>query len=238
MRADLVVAQEFNISRNKAAELIKNAQVVQDGVVVKSPSCNLVSNSNLSLLGEVFVSRAALKLQDFLAHSELRVGGKRALDVGASKGGFTQILLQNWVKSVVAVDVGTMQFDEKLRLDERLEVREQCDIREFESAPFELVVADVSFISLNLILPHLVRLCCGELVVLFKPQFEVGKEAKRDKLGVVKDQRAVVRVMDLFEVNALKSNLILRQKRQCGVAGKNGNVEWFYWFSRVGEEDE
>lgn len=74
--------------------------------------------------------------------------------------------------------------------------------------------------------------------MLFKPQFEVGKEAKRDKLGVVKDQRAVVRVMDLFEVNALKSNLILRQKRQCGVAGKNGNVEWFYWFSRVGEEYE
>ncbi|WP_366125021.1 SAM-dependent methyltransferase, partial [uncultured Campylobacter sp.] len=121
----------------------------------------------------------------------LNLAGADVLDVGSSTGGFVQILLQRGAKSVTALDVGSSQLSEILRRDPRVIVRENTDIREFASEKkFDLITCDVSFISLNLILKSLTSLAKSALIVLFKPQFEVGAEAKRNKKGVLKDEKA------------------------------------------------
>ena len=177
-------------SRTKAQLLIKEGYVAVDGYVVDKPSFKAKEDAKIEIFGETrFVSRAARKLKGFLDVHLVTIEGKRCLDVGASTGGFTQILLERGAKSVTALDVGTSQLHETLRNDERVLSVESTDIREFQSKqPFEVVTCDVSFISLHHILSDLERLANGVLILLFKPQFEVGREAKRDRHGVVTDE--------------------------------------------------
>lgn len=382
MRFDLFVANRLNISRNKAAELIKSGKILLNGRICSKPSfevgefdkfdgsdglnldeatgvnlkagknsaeaenqnlCeanltdtpqtahykarngeqNLNSNgAKIELVGEIYVGRGALKLKSFLAAYPLEVRGKNALDVGSSTGGFVQILLQNGVKSVTALDVGRSQLDESLRADSRVKVAENTDVREFASgfqnsakdgkfddaeqnlkkqiepnfnpgksnfaeqdgllneqsepafapsnltqagaktgeanlscvnlapktqsaepdsstpknvAPkFDLITCDVSFISLKEILPSIDALA-GEncdIILLFKPQFEVGRNAKRNKKGVVTDAKAVREARAKFELAAANLGWIMRQTLECEVKGKEGNAEFFYAFNK------
>lgn len=382
MRFDLFVASRLNISRNKAAELIKNGKILLNGQICSKPSfevgefdkfngsdelnldeitgvnlkasknsaeaenqnlCNanltdaaqtagekarnggqnLNSNvAKIELVGEIYVGRGALKLKSFLAACPLEVKGKNALDVGSSTGGFVQILLQNGVKSVTALDVGSSQLDESLRADPRVKVAENTDVREFaagfqsqaadgkfdgleqnlknqiepnfnpgksnfaeqdeflneSSKPaflpsnltqagsktdesnladvdfaeknqnakfdfraaknvarkFDLITCDVSFISLKEILPSIDALAgqnC-DIILLFKPQFEVGRSAKRNKKGVVTDAKAVREARAKFELAAANLGWIMRQTRECEVRGKEGNAEFFYAFNK------
>ena len=382
MRFDLFVASRLNISRNKAAELIKSGKILLNGKICSKPSFevgefdkfdgsdglnldgtasvnlndgkngaesenqnlresnltdatqtagekarsgeqNLNSNgAKIELVGEIYVGRGALKLKSFLAACPLEVRGKNALDVGSSTGGFVQILLQNGVKSVTALDVGSSQLDGSLRADSRVIVAENTDVREFAAgfqnsvkdgkfddseqnlknqiepnfnlgklnfaerdgflsepcepafspsnltqagartdesnltdvdfaaknqnakfdssaaknvaSKFHLITCDVSFISLKEILPSIDALA-GEncdIILLFKPQFEVGRSAKRNKKGVVTDAKAVREARAKFELAVANLGWIMRQTLECEVKGKEGNAEFFYAFNK------
>ena len=379
MRFDLFTASRLNISRNKAAELIKSGKILLNGKICSKPSFevgefdkfdgsdglnlkasknddakksavaktknlreanltdaaqtagekarsgeqNLDANSvKIELIGEIYVGRGALKLKSFLAACPLEVKGKNALDVGSSTGGFVQILLQNGVKSVTALDVGSSQLDKSLRADARVKVAENTDVREFaagcqslakdgkfngteqnlknqiepnfnlgklnfaerdgflsepcepafspsnltqigaktdesnltgvdfaaktqnakfdphaaknDARKFDLITCDVSFISLKEILPSIDALA-GEncdIILLFKPQFEVGRSAKRNKKGVVTDAKAVREARAKFELAAANLGWIMRQTLECEVKGKEGNAEFFYAFNK------
>lgn len=167
----------------------------------------------------------------------LNLAGADVLDVGSSTGGFVQILLQRGAKSVTALDVGSSQLSEILRRDPRVIVRENTDIREFESEKkFDLITCDVSFISLNLILKSLASLAKNALIVLFKPQFEVGAEIKRNKKGVLKDEKAVCAARAKFEQLCAELGLAVLHASACKITGKEGNREFFYLLKRMNDE--
>jgi|GEM_PF-781959 len=167
----------------------------------------------------------------------LNLAGVDVLDVGSSTGGFVQILLQRGVKSVTALDVGSSQLSEILRRDPRVIVRENTDIREFASEKkFDLITCDVSFISLNLILKSLTSLAKSALIVLFKPQFEVGAEIKRNKKGVLKDEKAVRAARAKFERLCAELGLAALHAGACKITGKEGNREFFYLLKRMNDE--
>ncbi len=167
----------------------------------------------------------------------LNLAGADVLDVGSSTGGFVQILLQRGAKSVTALDVGSSQLSEILRRDPRVIVRENTDIREFASEKkFDLITCDVSFISLNLILKSLASLAKSALIVLFKPQFEVGTEVKRNKKGVLKDEKAVRAARAKFERLCAELGLAVMHASACKITGKEGNREFFYILKRMNDE--
>jgi len=167
----------------------------------------------------------------------LNLAGADVLDVGSSTGGFVQILLQRGAKSVTALDVGSSQLSEILRRDPRVIVRENTDIREFASEKkFDLITCDVSFISLNLILKSLASLAKSALIVLFKPQFEVGAEIKRNKKGVLKDEKAVCAARAKFERLCAELGLAALYASACKITGKEGNREFFYLLKRMNDE--
>lgn len=167
----------------------------------------------------------------------LNLAGADVLDVGSSTGGFVQILLQRGAKSVTALDVGSSQLSEILRRDPRVIVRENTDIREFTSEKkFDLITCDVSFISLNLILKSLASLAKSALIVLFKPQFEVGAEIKRNKKGVLKDEKAVCAARAKFERLCAELGLAVMHASACKITGKEGNQEFFYILKRMNDE--
>lgn len=167
----------------------------------------------------------------------LNLAGVDVLDVGASTGGFVQILLQRGAKSVTALDVGSSQLSEILRRDPRVIVRENTDIRKFASKKkFDLITCDVSFISLNLILKSLASLAKSALIVLFKPQFEVGTEAKRNKKGVLKDEKAACVARAKFERLCAELGLAALHASACKITGKEGNREFFYLLKRMNDE--
>jgi len=236
MRLDnFLVKKEFFESRNRAQEAIKKGLVLVNNKVVKKPSYK-VGNGNVEVKSSKFyVSRAAKKLEEYLKEYNLPVEGARALDIGSSTGGFTQILLENGAKSVDCVDVGKEQLHSSLRKDSRVSVFEQTDIRDFNSTPYDLIVSDVSFISLLKIIDSIDRLIKKEGVVtlLFKPQFEVGLGVKRDSKGVVLDNGAIKSAKNNF-LNATKVlNWDLIDTRESRVSGKEGNVEYFYTFKKI-----
>ena len=167
----------------------------------------------------------------------LNLAGADVLDVGSSTGGFVQILLQRGAKSVTALDVGSSQLSEILRRDPRVIVRENTDIREFASEKkFDLITCDVSFISLNLILKSLASLAKSALIVLFKPQFEVGAKIKRNKKGVLKDEKAVRAARVKFERLCAELGLATLHASACKITGKEGNREFFYLLKRMNDE--
>jgi 23S rRNA (cytidine1920-2'-O)/16S rRNA (cytidine1409-2'-O)-methyltransferase len=192
-RADrLLHARGLAPSREKARALILAGQVFSGERRVEKPGDSLPEDAPLEVKGLLpYVSRGGLKLEHALDRFHIDPAGRRCLDAGASTGGFTDCLLQRGAASVVAVDVGRGQLDWKLSSDERVSVLDRTNARELEpdqvgEAP-SLVTGDLSFISLEKVLPALVR-CApdAELVVLVKPQFEAGREAV-GKGGVVRD---------------------------------------------------
>jgi len=219
-------------SRTRAQALILAGQVVVDDQRVDKPGTRVPVDAELRLKGEVlpYVSRGGLKLKGALDAFKLDVRGAICADIGASTGGFTDCLLQEGAVRVHAIDVGRAQLHEKLRVDPRVISRERVNARHLTDddlpEPVSVVVIDVSFISLELVLPAVLpKLSSGGLLVaLVKPQFEVGP-ANIDKGGVVRDQvarqgaidriRAFVTAQGLREVGVIDSP----------VPGPAGNVE-------------
>lgn len=221
-------------SRNKAQTIIKEGLVSVNSKVIIKSSYKLASDDVVEVEEhKQFVSRAAHKLDEFLNELDLDVSEKVCLDIGSSTGGFTEVLLERGVKEVSAVDVGRDQLHHSIKKNPRVDSFESCDIRKFESEKtFELVVSDVSFISLLNILDDVDRLASEKIILLFKPQFEVGREAKRDNNGVVLDERVIKNAMLKFEDACEQKNWKLIQKSPSKLTGKEGNLEYCYFFEK------
>lgn len=236
MRIDQYLKENFNIqSRNKASELIKANKIKVNGKIITKPSLDVDENSLIEILEEdFFVSRAAYKLKHFLEElPNLKLENRTALDIGSSTGGFTQILLNQNVKNVICVDVGSNQLHDKIKNDERISFFENTDIRDYQNENgFEIVTCDVSFISILNIINDINRLSKKDIIILFKPQFEVGTNVKRDKKGVVKDKKAIQKARELF-IDATKLlNWKLNNCSMSKLQGKDGNEEELFYFSK------
>src|SRR5574344_336693 len=235
MRLDLYLTKNFDIqSRNKALELIKSNKVKVDGKIISKASFIVESSHNIELLEEDFyVSRAAYKLKYFLDEFDLDLKDFQALDIGSSTGGFTQILLENGVKKVICVDVGSNQLHKRIKDDKRIEFYENCDIRDFKSdISFDIITCDVSFISILNIIDSINSLDFKNIIILFKPQFEVGSSVKRDKKGVVKDKNAILKAKENFLSKAFSLTWKLNYNSISKLVGKDGNEEEFFYFSK------
>jgi len=234
VRADkFLVEKGFFESRNRAIEAIKRGKVLIDKKIAK-PSTRCNNSSDIEILEDKFyISRSAQKLEFFLKEIDLDLKEKRALDIGSSTGGFVQILLESGVREVVAVDVGDNQLHKSLRDNSRVRVFENCDIREFKSdKPFDIVTCDVSFISILKILKSIDRVSKRDIIILFKPQFEVGKGVKRNKKGVVLDSKAIDSARENFEKATQNLGWRLQKSSKSKLAGKSGNIEYLYLFSK------
>jgi 23S rRNA (cytidine1920-2'-O)/16S rRNA (cytidine1409-2'-O)-methyltransferase len=235
MRLDnYLVENNLADSRTKAQEIIKNSLVSVEGVLIKKSSFKVDGNSLVEVAEhESYVSRAAYKLKYFLEEIDLDIHDAQCLDIGSSTGGFTQVLLENGARSVDAVDVGKAQLHKRVLEDERVVSYESCDIREFTSEKdYDVVVSDVSFISLSKILDDIDRLANKDMILLFKPQFEVGRDVKRDKNGVVLDDKAIKNAMDDFEAKCIDKKWNLLKKSPSKITGKEGNLEYCYHFRK------
>lgn len=193
-----LVRRELVESRSQAAGLIAEGRVLVGGAPTDRASRLVSSGDSITVVGPPprFVGRGGSKLVAALEHwSDLEavVRESRAVDCGASTGGFTDCLLQYGASSVCSIDVGRGQIHERIRADSRVDVRERTDIRSVDLAevhgPFDLLVADLSFISLRTVAPALVRLCKPQvpMILLVKPQFEVGRAAASRARGVIAD---------------------------------------------------
>jgi len=237
MRLDKYLVEEgYFESRNRANDAIKAGKVKVDGKVAKA-SAKIDESTLVEVEDEKFyVSRAARKLENFLAEHPVEMKGKNALDIGSSTGGFAQIVLENGVDGLTCVDVGKEQLHVSLRTNEKVTLREETDIREFQNEEgFELITCDVSFISILQITNDIDRLAQKgtDIVILYKPQFEVGKEAKRDSRGVVQDLDAIARRKEAFEAEAEKLGWKLKYQALSRVQGKEGNQEYLYHFVKM-----
>jgi 23S rRNA (cytidine1920-2'-O)/16S rRNA (cytidine1409-2'-O)-methyltransferase len=234
-------------SRDHAADLIESRSVLVIGIPASKPATQVDAETSITIQGERadFVSRGGHKLAGALdAFPEIVVAGKRALDAGASTGGFTDVLLKRAVGNVIAVDVGYGQLAWELRSDERVKILDRTNVRhltiEQVGEPVDLVVADLSFISLTLVLPALVSVSktSADYLVMVKPQFEVGRE-KLGAGGVVRDsslrKTAVMEVADCAYDMGLGCSGVVASS----LPGPAGNVEYFLWLKRgVGELSE
>ncbi len=225
-------------SRTRAASLIDLGRVVVDGVVTRRASLE-IHGQDLAVTepldGPDLASRGGHKLAGALDHwPEIRVAGRRALDAGASTGGFTDVLLRRGAGEVVAVDVGTGQLARRLRDDERVYVVDHTNVRTLSpldiGGPAGLTVCDLSFISLRLVLDALIA-CTepdGDLVPMVKPQFEVGREAL-GRGGVVRDPAQQASAVNSVAAYADAAGWGARDVVRSPLPGPAGNVEFFLW---------
>jgi 23S rRNA (cytidine1920-2'-O)/16S rRNA (cytidine1409-2'-O)-methyltransferase len=219
-------------SRTRAQALILAGQVVVDDQRIDKPGTRVSVDAELRLKGEVlpYVSRGGLKLKGALDAFQLDVRGAVCADIGASTGGFTDCLLQEGAVRVHAIDVGRAQLHEKLRQDPRVISRERVNARHLTDddlpEPVQVVVIDVSFISLELVLPAVLPKLAkgGLLVALVKPQFEVGP-AHIDKGGVVRDPIARQGSIDRIRAFVAEQGLTEVGVIDSPVPGPAGNVE-------------
>ena len=237
MRLDKYLVEEgYFESRNRANDAIKAGLVIVDGKKAKA-SAKVDENTIVEVEDTKFyVSRAARKLENFLAEHPMDLQGKKALDIGSSTGGFAQIVLENAVATLSCVDVGKNQLHVSLRNHEKLSLHEETDIREFQSDDaFELITCDVSFISILQITDDIDRLSQNgtDIIILYKPQFEVGKDVKRDSKGVVQDLDAIARRKEEFETEGEKLGWELKYQALSQVQGKEGNQEYLYHFIKM-----
>lgn len=217
-------------TRSQAESYIKLGQVTVNGKIVTKSGFPVAVTDNVRLLAkERYVSRAALKLASVADKFELDFKGKTVLDVGSSTGGFTDYALQHGARRVIAVDVGTDQLHPSLRDNPRIELHEKTDIRDYQNTqPIDLVLADVSFVSLRKILPHVASLSGKQtwIVTMVKPQFEAqGAGFKHE--GVIKNDKMRRDILKGFETWA-KSLFVIENKADSIVPGARGNRERFY----------
>lgn len=224
-------------SREKAKRAVMAGQVFINGQLARKASDSIKPSDALSLAAaEKYVSRGGLKLEHALKEFALNIAGLTALDLGASTGGFTDCLLQAGAKRVFAVDVGQGQLAWKLRNDSRVVVMEKTNARNLtpssfpsEAMPFDVIVADCSFISLQKILPPAVALlrAGGNIVALIKPQFEAGKAEVDRGAGVIRDPEVHERVLrELKDFVQQQLDMAWRNLTESPLLGPAGNKEF------------
>ena len=250
----LMTQQGLAATRCEAESWIRLGRVTVDGKPVKKAGTFVPDTAVIALEApERYVSRAGLKLASVAAALGVDFAGKVVLDVGSSTGGFTDYALQHGARKVIAVDVGTEQLHSKLRADARVELHEKTDIRDVwlgqaearvksqesrEKAvtindSIDVVVIDVSFISLKEILPHVSRLVTRDslIIAMVKPQFEAGK-GQLGTSGVVKNDTMRRAILQDFE-QWVKRYFKVLHKADSQVAGARGNLERFYLLHEI-----
>lgn len=233
---NLLVDRKMVESRSQAESYIKLGKVTVDGIKRTKPGFFVDVNSELKILQQVqYVSRAGLKLESVAKKMRIDFRNKTVLDVGSSTGGFTDYSLKNGANKVISVDVGTDQLHPKLRLNKKVELHEKTDIRNFKTnQKIDVVVIDVSFISIKEILPSVVNLSNKntKIVVMVKPQFEAGRNGTVN--GVVKNNSYRRKILQDFENWCRSNNLYIENKRDSEVKGTKGNQERFYILKKMG----
>ncbi len=231
-----MVRRNLVASRQLARNEIEQGRVLVDGAPALKPARLVDPAQDVRLLGPPprYVSRAGLKLEAAFDQFDIDPAGLRCLDAGASTGGFTDCLLARGAAHVVAVDVGTHQLHERLRANERVQVHEQTDIRavtpELVGGTFDLVVTDLSFISLRLVLESLASLASASpILALVKPQFEAGRAEASKGRGVIRDPEIWCRVLGEAVGAAAELGLVLRSSVVSPITGSAGNVEFIVW---------
>ena len=222
-------------SRSQAESYIRLGKVTVNGKTVTKPGFFVRDINQIKLTqDEQFVSRAGLKLNSVAEKLDLNFSGKTILDVGSSTGGFTDFALSRGAVKAICVDVGTDQLHPKLRSDERVELHEKTDIRDFYTdQKIDIIVIDVSFISLREILPHIAQNLTNDqtkVVAMVKPQFEAGGKLKNG--GVVKNDNERRQILRDFE-QWVKQYFVIKNKADSAVAGAHGNRERFYLLNKL-----
>jgi 23S rRNA (cytidine1920-2'-O)/16S rRNA (cytidine1409-2'-O)-methyltransferase len=230
-----LVARGLTRSRSQAESYIKLGQVEVGGQVVTKPGFLVSQGDSVVITAEEqYVSRAALKLASVAAALRLDFKDKVVLDVGSSTGGFTDYVLRHGARKVIAVEVGTGQLHPSLRGHPRIELHEKTDIRDFMTdETIDIVVADVSFISLREILPPVAKIISkpATIVAMVKPQFEAGQNDLKHK-GVIKNDKMRRDILKGFEAWAQNHFMILG-KADSAVQGAKGNQERFYLLQKA-----
>ena len=231
----IIVARGLAPSRSQAESMIKLGDVFVNAQPVQKPGFLVTPDDRITLSRtENYVSRAGRKLASVAAALDVQFDGKVVLDIGSSTGGFTDYALRHGAKKVIAVDVGTDQLHPRLRGHARIELHEKTDIRHFYTDDsIDLIVGDVSFISLRDILPHVAKNLMQPqtiLVAMVKPQFEAGRQVAHK--GVIKNDTIRRRILTHFEEWARRYFVVLA-KQDSRVAGAKGNLERFYKLRRV-----
>lgn len=244
MRLDLYLKSHYNTTRNRAQFWIDSGLVLVNKKIITKASYQIGENDCIEMIEDRkidWVSRSAVKLDDFIEANNLQIKDLRCLDVGSSTGGFTQVLLSRWAQKVVAVEIGTNQLHKKLRWDPRIESHEQTDIRDYAEEfqkhawfqQFDLIVGDISWCPLRDILPSIIPLLRGEwdVILLYKPQFEVSPK-ELTKGWVVHRSVDTQKMLD-EEMSFWKEKFWIKIKKmsQSTLAGEAGNEEYLVWIT-------
>lgn len=232
----LLVDRGLVTSRTRGEELIKNGDVLVNGVSVEKPGKRIAVDSKILLLNEelTWVSRGALKLLKAIEHFQIDAADKTYIDLGASTGGFTEVLLSKGAKHVFCVDVGHGQLHERIRTNPSITNIEKTHIRELTTAhipqPVDGIVIDVSFISLEKVLPFTGSFVKegGTLVTLIKPQFELEKRFL-NKHGVVKSASVYPDILKRIEKAAVDSHFEVKGIIDSPIIGGDGNKEFLIY---------
>lgn len=240
MRLDKFLFEHgYTGSRSKAQSLIEEGLVCVNGKIINKPSYELLCNENITIFSHPeYVSRGAYKLITAIEKFNIDFKERVVIDIGASTGGFTQVALEHGAKKVYAIDVGRGELAESLVSDKRVVNLENTDFRAINKEQVKdanIIVGDISFISLKHIFPKIKELFNSiEIVILFKPQFECGKDIAKRYKGVIKDKNVHKSLLKDFMFYLQGINFVACNLTYSQVTGKSGNIE--YLFSINGKE--
>jgi 23S rRNA (cytidine1920-2'-O)/16S rRNA (cytidine1409-2'-O)-methyltransferase len=240
----VLVSSGFYSSRSKAEEAILNQLIKVNSQIIDKPGkkINPLSKIEVIQLEKQYVSRGAFKLKQALTYFNLDVKNLKLMDLGASTGGFTEVLLENGCQIVYCVDVGTGQLNENLLNNDRVRNLEKTHIKnltpEFIGEPLDGIVIDLSFISLTKVFHFLPKFLKDQsfVVALIKPQFEVGKN-NLSKKGVVKNQNLYPQVISTIKKNAEETGFIWINACESPIKGGSGNIEFLCYLRKSASVD-
>ncbi len=232
-RIDVLVSEKFNMTRSKAQQVIENGKVKLGEELISKSSMLVDENADIKLIErEKYVSRGAYKLVKALKVFDVSLKDKIILDMGSSTGGFCQVAIENGAKKVYAVDVGQNVLDESLKECPQIISYENRDIRTITKEEVEgcdFITGDLSFISLKLILPYINSILKdGEMILLFKPQFECGVRIAKKYKGVIKDRSIHIDLLKEFIAFLKGIDIKISNLTYSPIKGKSGNIEYLF----------
>lgn len=228
-------------TRNKAQNEIKNKIVYCNNVCITKPSFDVTDTDIIEIKGEKlkYVSRGGLKLEKAIKEFNINLNDKILIDIGSSTGGFSDCAIQNGIKKVYAIDVGTNQFDKNLRQNNKINLYENTDFRNIDNNIINdanIASIDVSFISVTKLTSKLKELTnLKEIICLIKPQFECGKELSDKYRGVPLDKEVHKSVIENVIKSFKENNYYINNLTSSPIKGGNGNIEYLAYFKRNNE---
>ncbi|MBO5530196.1 MAG: TlyA family RNA methyltransferase [Bacilli bacterium] len=231
----LLVKKGLVVSRTRGEYEIKNGNVLVDGKVVTKPSTKFNEDVKIEINNKLdYVSKGALKLLKAIDTFNIDLSNKVMLDIGSSTGGFSDVALRNNIKKVIAVDVGTNQFDKELQKDSRIELHENTDIRSLIiKDEIDTATIDISFISVTKIIDKLKDINPKEIVLLIKPQFECGKEISDKYKGIPLNKEVHKKVIENI-INSFESiGYYILGLTYSPIKGGSGNIEYLGYFTKT-----